>query len=208
MGKKFGDTELTPKSLREIIGVVDDVKEGSLDSEIWPAEYDPLNQNADTYVSVVVRTSQDEKAILPTLTAAIHQIDPGIGVFWPGYDESTNQRFADCLYASVFGLAGGWVCCYGVAAGCCGALWGDCLFGEPEDSRDRREDGFRRAEELGVPDDSERGRVADGLGDLCGIGLLSSRGYFDEEGFVWHTLVGYAYAGGRGRCAWSFCSAC
>ena len=48
VGKKFGDTELTPKSLREIVGVVDDVKEGSLDSEIWPAEYDPTNQNAET----------------------------------------------------------------------------------------------------------------------------------------------------------------
>ena len=47
VGKKMGDTELTPKSIREIIGVVDDVKEGSLDSEVWPAEYDPINQNAE-----------------------------------------------------------------------------------------------------------------------------------------------------------------
>ncbi len=79
VGKKMGDTELTPKSIREIVGVVDDVKEGSLDSEIWPAEYDPTNQNADTYVSLVVRTSQDEKLVLPALVGAIHEIDPGIG---------------------------------------------------------------------------------------------------------------------------------
>jgi macrolide transport system ATP-binding/permease protein len=79
IGKKFGDTDLTPKSLREIVGVVDDVKEGSLDSEIWPAEYDPINQNAETYVSLVVRTSQDEKLVLPSLVGAIHEIDPGIG---------------------------------------------------------------------------------------------------------------------------------
>jgi predicted permease len=79
IGKKFGDTELTPKSLREIVGVVDDVKEGSLDSEIWPAEYDPFNQNAESYVSLVARTSQDEKLALPALVAAIHEIDPGIG---------------------------------------------------------------------------------------------------------------------------------
>jgi ABC-type antimicrobial peptide transport system permease subunit len=78
--------------LREIIGVVDDVKEGSLDSEIWPAEYDPLNQNADTYVSVVVRTSQDEKAILPTLGVAIHQIDPGIGTMG---EATMNQRISN-----------------------------------------------------------------------------------------------------------------
>jgi predicted permease len=80
VGKKFGDTELTPKSLREIVGVVDDVKEGSLDSEVWPAEYDPINQNADNYISLVVRTTQDEKLILPALVGAIHEIDPGIGV--------------------------------------------------------------------------------------------------------------------------------
>jgi predicted permease len=79
IGRKFGDTDLTPKSLREIVGVVDDVKEGSLDSEIWPAEYDPINQNAETYVSLVVRTSQDEKLVLPSLVGAIHEIDPGIG---------------------------------------------------------------------------------------------------------------------------------
>jgi predicted permease len=79
VGKKFGDTELTPKSLREIVGVVDDVKEGSLDSEVWPAEYDPINQNAENYISLVVRTSQDEKLILPALVGAIHEIDPGIG---------------------------------------------------------------------------------------------------------------------------------
>jgi predicted permease len=79
VGKKFGDTELTPKSLREIVGVVDDVKEGSLDSDTWPAEYDPINQNAENYISLVVRTSQDEKLVLPALVAAIHEIDPGIG---------------------------------------------------------------------------------------------------------------------------------
>jgi len=48
IGKKIGDTALSPKSIREIIGVVDDVKEGSLDSEIWPAEYPPFNQGPDT----------------------------------------------------------------------------------------------------------------------------------------------------------------
>ena len=53
-----------------IVGVVDDVKEGSLDSEVWPAEYDPINQNADNYISLVVRTTQDEKLILPALVGA------------------------------------------------------------------------------------------------------------------------------------------
>jgi macrolide transport system ATP-binding/permease protein len=79
IGKKLGDTDLSPKSITEIIGVVDDVKDGSLDSEIWPAVYYPFNQNSDSYFSLVVRTSQAEQSILPTLVATVHEIDPGIG---------------------------------------------------------------------------------------------------------------------------------
>ena len=79
IGKKIGDTDLSPKSITEIIGVVDDVKDGSLDSEIWPAVYYPFNQNSDTYFSLVVRTSQAEQSVLPALVAAVHEIDPGIG---------------------------------------------------------------------------------------------------------------------------------
>jgi macrolide transport system ATP-binding/permease protein len=80
VGKKLGDTDLSPKSLTEIIGIVEDVKDGSLDSEIWPAVYYPFNQNSDTYFSLVARTSQDEKSLLMSLVAAVHEIDPGIGV--------------------------------------------------------------------------------------------------------------------------------
>ncbi len=79
IGKKLGDTDLSPKSITEIVGVVEDVKDGALDSELWPAVYYPFNQNADTYFSLVVRTSQAEQSLLPTLVTAIHEIDPGIG---------------------------------------------------------------------------------------------------------------------------------
>ncbi len=79
IGKKLGDTDLSPKSIAEIVGVVDDVKDGSLDSEIWPAVYYPFNRNADNYFSLVVRTSQSEQSLLPTLVAAVHGIDSGIG---------------------------------------------------------------------------------------------------------------------------------
>jgi macrolide transport system ATP-binding/permease protein len=80
IGKKLGDTDLSPKSITEIIGIVEDVKDGSLDSEIWPAVYYPFNQNSDNYFSLVVRTSQDEKSLLASLVAAVHEVDPGIGI--------------------------------------------------------------------------------------------------------------------------------
>jgi predicted permease len=85
IGKKIGDTGLSPKSISEIVGVVEDVKDGSLESEIWPAVYYPFNQRSDTYFSLVVRVSQAEGAILPALVAAVHEVNPGIGTM----DETT-----------------------------------------------------------------------------------------------------------------------
>jgi macrolide transport system ATP-binding/permease protein len=108
VGKKIGDTELTPKSITEIVGVVEDVKDGSLDSEIWPAVYYPFNQNNDTYFSLVARTSQAEASLLPTLIATIHQIDPGIGAM----NEATmtgriNESQTAYLHRSSAWLVGG-----------------------------------------------------------------------------------------------------
>jgi predicted permease len=79
VGKKYGDTQLSPDSIREIVGVVDDVRDGSLDAELWPAEYVPFKQNADTAFYAVVRTSGDEKTLIPTLVAAVHDVDPALG---------------------------------------------------------------------------------------------------------------------------------
>ena len=78
IGKKIGDDNLSPASIREIIGVVDDIREGSLDSQIWPAFYYPFNQGPDSSFSIVVRTSQAEASTLVTLDATIHQIDADI----------------------------------------------------------------------------------------------------------------------------------
>jgi len=79
IGRVMGDGDLTPKSLRQIIAVVDDIKESSLDVDTWPAEYTPANQGPDNYFGLVVRTSQAEATMLPVLRATVQQIDPGIG---------------------------------------------------------------------------------------------------------------------------------
>lgn len=78
IGKRIGDTELTPDSINEIIGVVDDIREGPLEAEIWPAVYYPFNQVPDYDFCVVVRTSQAEQSVLPALNAAISGIDSRI----------------------------------------------------------------------------------------------------------------------------------
>lgn len=76
IGQKIGDTTLSPKSMKEIVGIVEDIKEGPLDVATWPAEYIPFNQDPGSDFVVLARTSQAEQSILPTLIAAIHQIDP------------------------------------------------------------------------------------------------------------------------------------
>jgi macrolide transport system ATP-binding/permease protein len=88
--------------------VVGDVKDGSLDSEIWPAVYYPFNQNADPYFFLAARTSQAEQSLLPALVAAVHGIDPGIGAI----NETTmtakiNDSQSAYLHRSAAWLVGG-----------------------------------------------------------------------------------------------------
>jgi predicted permease len=108
IGKKLGDTDLSSKSITEIIGIVDDIREGSLDSEIWPAVYYPFNQSPDTYFSLVVRTSQTEQSLFRTLIASIRQIDPDI-VTSPGatMSEMIEDSPSAYLHRSSAWLVGG-----------------------------------------------------------------------------------------------------
>jgi predicted permease len=108
IGQRFGNDDLDPKTIKEIIGVVDDIKEGSLDSEIWPAVYYPINQSEDNYFTLMVRTSQSEASILPTLVSTIHEIDPGVGTEDPTtLDERTREGPTAYLHRSSAYLVGG-----------------------------------------------------------------------------------------------------
>jgi macrolide transport system ATP-binding/permease protein len=108
IGKKIGDTELSKDSIAEVVGVVNDVHDGALDSEVWPAVFHPFNQSPTTYFVVLARTSQSEASILPSLVNAIRQIGPGIGT----KDESTmirriNNSPTAYLHRSAAWLVGG-----------------------------------------------------------------------------------------------------
>jgi macrolide transport system ATP-binding/permease protein len=62
----------------EILGVVDDLKDGSLDMAQTAAAYSPFNQLPTNDFYVTLRTTQSETAMLPSMIKAIHQIDPGL----------------------------------------------------------------------------------------------------------------------------------
>ncbi len=166
IGKKMGDTALSPTSIREIIGVVDDVKDGSLDSEIWPAVYFPFNQSPDTYFSLVVRTSQDAGALLPTMVTAIHEVDPGIG----SLDEATmTGRISNSpsayLHRSSAWLVGGFAI-LALLLGVVG-LYSVIVYSV---SRRTREIGVRMA--LGAQRSSVYGLIMKEAAWLAGVGIV------------------------------------
>ena len=80
VGRTIGDAELSPKSLAQVIGVVDDVREGDLVEPLMPALYYPFKQDTDGTLLVVVRTGQPPAPMMPLLVRAIHQVDPNLGV--------------------------------------------------------------------------------------------------------------------------------
>lgn len=92
IGQRIANEEGGHPSTWEIVGVVDDVREGPLDVETWPAEYFPISQTRDLFFSLAVRTGQDAGGVLPMILSTLHQIDPELSVS----DEATmNERIGE-----------------------------------------------------------------------------------------------------------------
>ncbi len=70
-----------PETMLEIVGVVSDIKEGPLDAATYPAVYVPFEQEPTRRFSLIVRASGQPHAVLPTLSAAVQEIDPNLAVF-------------------------------------------------------------------------------------------------------------------------------
>ena len=108
IGKTIGHQRDWPKTLYQVVGVVEDIRDGSLDAEIWPAIYMPFEQNPDTDFNLVVRTSQSEASLLPSLVSAVHQVDPAIGTMNEmTMDSKINQSPSAYLHRSSAWLVGG-----------------------------------------------------------------------------------------------------
>jgi macrolide transport system ATP-binding/permease protein len=96
------------KTSVEIIGEVEDLKEGPLDSPNQGVIYVPFNQDSDLAFNLVVRTRQSEDAELPTLSAAIHEIDANIATSdATTMTELVNDSTAAYLHRSAAWLVGG-----------------------------------------------------------------------------------------------------
>ena len=65
-----------PEHPIEVVGVIDDIKDGALDLQPIPAVYSPFNQKPRSDFYVTVRTSQSPESLLTSMVQAVHQIDP------------------------------------------------------------------------------------------------------------------------------------
>ena len=97
VGQKIGNGDLAPDSMREIVGVVADVREGGLEEDQYPAEYEAIYRSTDTFFNVAVRTASDEKVLLPTIVGALRGVGPDLGI----YDEQTMEQRIDTTQAAL-----------------------------------------------------------------------------------------------------------
>jgi macrolide transport system ATP-binding/permease protein len=62
----------------EIVGVINDIKEGPLDMEPTAAVYMPFNQSSTSDFYVTLRTSRPEKTVISSMINVVHGIGPGL----------------------------------------------------------------------------------------------------------------------------------
>jgi putative ABC transport system permease protein len=108
----------SPKDLREIVGVVADVRNYGLDAEVKPEVYVPFLQSAPGYLSsmtsaltIVVRSTIDPTALSATLREQVQALDKDQPVSaiktmeWYLADSMAQRRFNMLLLAVFAGLA-------------------------------------------------------------------------------------------------------
>jgi macrolide transport system ATP-binding/permease protein len=183
LGKMVGDGDLSPKSMRQVIGIIEDVREGAPDDQPWPAEYFSIYHSADPYFEVAVRTGQDENALLPSLVKTLRSINPNLGV----YGESTMtaqlsssqsallHRFATWLVGGFAGLA--------LVLGVVG-LYGVVAYSV---SQRTREIGVRMA--LGAQRSSIHGLILKEAGWLTAAGIIAGLACSVAAGHLMRTLL-------------------
>jgi predicted permease len=108
IGKRINYKGAPATSAMEIIGLVDEIKEGQLDFAPRAAFYIPFEQRPRSNFSLVVRGTQASQPLLHAMSAILHQIDPDIATFGGmSMTERIHDSPAAYLHRSSAWLAGG-----------------------------------------------------------------------------------------------------
>jgi predicted permease len=81
LGKQLLYAPPTTQPPMQIVGIVDDIKEGPLDVATRPTMYVAFAQDPTSGFAVFARTSQDEQSVLPAMAASVARIDPRVSTF-------------------------------------------------------------------------------------------------------------------------------
>ena len=78
IGKQISYLEPRPAKPITIVGIVEDIMEGPIDTTPRSVLYVPFDQLAFNYFSLVVRTTMAEQPLVGAMTSTIRQVDPDI----------------------------------------------------------------------------------------------------------------------------------
>ena len=194
LGKRLLYAPTTTQPAMEIVGIVDDIKEGPLDGVTNPTMYVAFEQDPTNGFVLVARTAQSDEAMLPTLTAAIHQIDPDVSTFFgTTMTRAIETSPAAYLRRSSASLVGGFAA-VALAARRDRVLRGRRVLGQPADEGDRRPHGARRRARDGASPDPERSRTADDRRRRARPARFGGRGDADGRHSVRRAVLGRADA--------------
>jgi macrolide transport system ATP-binding/permease protein len=89
----------------QIVGLIADIKQNSLDESGRAEIYTPFAQSPDSGFSVAVRTSQDVASVLPLVISTLHKIDSTIVVV----DAATMSEIIEHSWAAYMHRASAWL---------------------------------------------------------------------------------------------------